>query len=49
MWIIRFESGAEMKVRANDYFAAKARAEAICKSSKRGAKFWAIVKLTGAA
>lgn len=46
MWKIKFESGAELTVRANDYFAARARAEAICKSSPRkNIKYWAIVKI----
>lgn len=45
MWMLKFESGAMMRVRANSYDAAKARADAICKSSKRGARVWAIVKV----
>lgn len=47
MWKLKFESGAEMTVRANDYDAAKARADAICKSTKhRTARVWAIVKIS---
>lgn len=45
MWKIGFESGATLKVKANSYFAARERANAICRSAKNRPAIVSIVKV----